>query len=92
MKDREYVRSYLENVKDVSEKLKEQEEKMDKFHKEKKEITWGSQIRSYVMQPYRLIKDHRTGFETGNVEPVLDGKLDEFIEAYLLQSVKESSV
>jgi len=73
-------------------KLKEQEEKMDKFHKEKKEITWGSQIRSYVMQPYRLIKDHRTGFETGNVEPVLDGKLDEFIEAYLLQSVKESSV
>lgn len=65
-------------------KLKEQEEKMQEFHKDKKEITWGSQIRSYVMQPYRLIKDHRTGFETGNIEPVLDGKLDEFIEAFLL--------
>ncbi len=66
-------------------KLKEQEEKMQEFHKDKKEITWGSQIRSYVMQPYRLIKDHRTGFEVGNIEPVLDGKLDEFIEAFLLR-------
>jgi len=66
-------------------KLKEQEEKMSEFHKDKKEITWGSQIRSYVLQPYRLIKDHRTGFESGNVDAVLDGKLDEFIEAFLLQ-------
>jgi peptide chain release factor 2 len=65
-------------------KLKEQEEKMQEFHKEKKEITWGSQIRSYVLQPYRLIKDHRTGVETGNVDAALDGKIDEFIEAYLL--------
>ncbi|MBI3756106.1 MAG: peptide chain release factor 2 [Deltaproteobacteria bacterium] len=66
-------------------KLKEQEEKMQEFHKDKKEITWGSQIRSYVLQPYRLIKDHRTGFEAGNVDAVLDGKLDEFIEAFLLR-------
>lgn len=66
-------------------KLEEQEEKLKGFHKDKKEITWGSQIRSYVMQPYRLIKDHRTGLETGNIEPVLDGKIDEFIEAFLLQ-------
>ena len=66
-------------------KLKEQEEKMQEFHKEKKDIAWGSQIRSYVLQPYRLIKDHRTGFEAGNVDAVLDGKLDEFIEAFLLQ-------
>ncbi|MBI5557365.1 MAG: peptide chain release factor 2 [Deltaproteobacteria bacterium] len=51
---------------------------------EKKEIAWGSQIRSYVMQPYRLIKDHRTGHETGNVDAVLDGVLDPFIKAYLL--------
>ena len=65
-------------------KLKEQEEKMNEFHKDKKEITWGSQIRSYILQPYRLIKDHRTGFESGNVDAVLDGKLDEFIEAFLL--------
>jgi peptide chain release factor 2 len=51
---------------------------------EKKEIAWGSQIRSYVMQPYRLIKDHRTNFEVGNVDSTLDGNLDPFIKAYLL--------
>ena len=61
-----------------------QKEKTDQFHGEKKEIAWGSQIRSYVMQPYRLIKDHRTGHEVGNVDAVLDGHLDPFIEAYLL--------
>jgi peptide chain release factor 2 len=52
-------------------------------HEEKKDIAWGSQIRSYVLQPYQLIKDHRTGLEIGNVSDVLDGNLDPFIEAYL---------
>ncbi len=52
-----------------------------------KDIAWGSQIRSYVLQPYRMIKDHRTKHEEGNVEAVLDGDLDPFIEAYLLSSV-----
>ncbi|MBI5343879.1 MAG: peptide chain release factor 2 [Deltaproteobacteria bacterium] len=65
-------------------KLKEQEEKMQVYHKEKRDIAWGSQIRSYVLQPYRLAKDHRTGLETGNVDAVLDGDIDRFIEAYLL--------
>jgi len=51
---------------------------------DKKEISWGSQIRSYVLQPYRLIKDHRTDVEIGNVDAVLDGGLDPFIKAYLL--------
>jgi peptide chain release factor 2 len=51
---------------------------------EKKDIAWGSQIRSYVLHPYRLVKDHRTGFEVGNADGVLDGDLDGFIEAYLL--------
>lgn len=51
---------------------------------DKKEISWGSQIRSYVLQPYRLIKDHRTGHEEGNVDAVLDGRLDPFIKSYLL--------
>jgi len=64
-------------------KLEEQEAKLQEFSKDKRDIAWGSQIRSYVMQPYRLIKDHRTGFETGNIDPVLDGALDGFIEAYL---------
>jgi peptide chain release factor 2 len=51
---------------------------------DKKDIAWGSQIRSYVLQPYRLIKDHRTNTEEGNVDAVLDGRLDPFIKAYLL--------
>ena len=51
----------------------------------KKDIAWGSQIRSYVMQPYRLVKDHRTKVEAGNVDAVMDGNLDEFIKAYLVQ-------
>ncbi len=60
-----------------------QEEKIEKLHKEKKEIAWGSQIRSYILQPYRLVKDHRTHLEIGNVDAVLDGDIDPFIEAYL---------
>ncbi|MBI5892994.1 MAG: peptide chain release factor 2 [Deltaproteobacteria bacterium] len=66
-------------------KLKEQEEKMQEFHKEKKDIAWGSQIRSYVLHPYRLVKDHRTNLEIGNADAVLDGRIDEFIEAFLLK-------
>ena len=63
---------------------KEQDEKMDELIGEKKDIAWGSQIRSYTLQPYQLIKDHRTGFETGNVNAVLDGDIDSFIKKYLL--------
>jgi len=59
---------------------KEQED----LHGEKKEIGWGSQIRSYVLQPYRMVKDHRTNCEIGNVDGVLDGNLEPFIKAYLL--------
>jgi peptide chain release factor 2 len=66
-------------------KQKEQEDKMDEMIGEKKEISWGSQIRSYTLQPYQLIKDHRTGYETGNVNAVLDGELDDFIKEYLLK-------
>jgi peptide chain release factor 2 len=66
-------------------KKKEQEEKMEHLHSGKKDIAWGSQIRSYTLQPYRLAKDHRTNMEIGNVDGVLDGDLDPFIEAYLLQ-------
>jgi peptide chain release factor 2 len=58
-------------------------EKMAELNKTKKDIAWGSQIRSYVLHPYRLVKDHRTGVEIGNADGVLDGDLDQFIEAYL---------
>jgi peptide chain release factor 2 len=63
---------------------KKREDEIDKLHREKKAIEWGSQIRSYVLQPYQLIKDHRTNHETGNVNAVLDGSIDDFIQAFLL--------
>ena len=66
-------------------KKKEQEEKMEQLHSGKKDIAWGSQIRSYILQPYRLAKDHRTNMEIGNVDGVLDGDLDPFIESYLMK-------
>ncbi len=65
------------------EKSRQADEKQN-LHGDKKEIGWGSQIRSYVLQPYRMIKDHRTEHEMGNVDAVLDGRLDSFIKAYLL--------
>jgi len=61
-----------------------QEKKMREIHDSKDEIAWGSQIRSYVLQPYQMVKDHRTNLEIGNVNAVLDGDIDEFIEGALL--------
>jgi peptide chain release factor 2 len=65
--------------------MRKKEEEAAAFSEDKKEIGWGSQIRSYVLHPYRMVKDHRTSHETGNTDAVLDGDLDGFIEAYLLQ-------
>lgn len=68
-------------------KQEEQAKKMEEFLSEKKEIAWGSQIRSYILQPYQMVKDHRTNLEVGNVNAILDGDIDQFIDAYLLQEV-----
>ena len=66
-------------------RLKEQQAKMEQLGGEKKDIAFGSQIRSYVLHPYQMVKDHRTKFQVGDVNRILDGDLDEFIKAYLLK-------
>ena len=66
-------------------KLQEQQEKLEKIGGEKKDIAFGSQIRSYVLHPYQMVKDHRTKLEVGNVDRVLDGDLGPFIKRYLMQ-------
>ncbi|MEP6725540.1 MAG: peptide chain release factor-like protein, partial [Bacteroidota bacterium] len=71
--------------------LRKKNELKDAVNSSKKKIEWGSQIRSYVFHPYKMIKDHRTDYEVGNIQPVMDGDLDGFIKAYLMME-KESSV
>ncbi len=70
-------------------KLEEEESKRNKLENSKKEIAWGSQIRSYVFHPYNMVKDHRTNVETSNINRVMDGELDEFIHAYLIQKAEK---
>ena len=72
------------------EELRKRNELKDATNANKKKIEWGSQIRSYVFHPYKMIKDHRTDYEVGNVGPVMDGELDGFIKAYLM-SEKENA-
>jgi len=70
--------------------LRKKEEELSKqYDGDKKKIEWGSQIRSYVLHPYNLVKDHRTGHETGDANRVLDGKIDDFIEVYLKSQAKK---
>ena len=66
-------------------RLREQQEQLEQIGGEKKDIAFGSQIRSYVLHPYQMVKDHRTKVEVGNVDRVLDGDLDGFIKSYLMQ-------
>ena len=71
-------------------KIEEEEEKLNKIKGISKEINFGSQIRSYVMHPYSMVKDHRTNYETSNVDKVLDGDLDKFIEENLKKELKSN--
>ena len=72
-------------------RLREQQERFDAMHDQKKEIAWGSQIRSYVFQPYQLVKDHRTKVEIGDVDRVMDGDIEPFIKAFLLSRRKNGN-
>ncbi len=69
-------------------RIEEQQQELDEIRGEQKEIGWGSQIRSYVFHPYSMVKDHRTSFESGNTNAVMDGELDGFIDAYLRSMMK----
>ncbi len=69
--------------------MRKREEKIAEAKGEHKSIAWGNQIRSYIFQPYQLVKDHRTGVETSNVNAVMDGEIDQFIEAYLKQKARQ---
>lgn len=73
------------------EEIRKKEELKSAANANKRKIEWGSQIRSYVLHPYKMIKDHRTDYEVGNVQPVLDGELDGFIKAYLMLSKEVNS-
>ncbi len=68
--------------------IKKEEEKMNKLRGDRKKVEWGSQVRSYTMHPYKLVKDHRTKYETTHIEKVLDGEIDEFIDAFLKMQMK----
>lgn len=82
IKNREHAMKMLK-AKLYQQKLEEQQAELDEIRGEQKEIGWGSQIRSYVFHPYSLVKDHRTNTEVGNVQAVMDGEIDAFIDAYL---------
>ncbi len=73
------------------EELRRREEAKNATNATKKKIEWGSQIRSYVFHPYKMIKDHRTDYEVGNIGPVMDGEIDGFIKAYLMEAKSEDA-
>ena len=84
----------LEYIRDNGMKkfLRKQEKKYQELHENKDDIAWGSQIRSYVMQPYQMVKDLRTGKEIGNVQGVLDGDLDRYEVSNGLRAIRDAEL
>ncbi len=89
IKNREAAMKMLK-AKLYQKKIEEQERELAELRGEQKEIGWGSQIRSYVFHPYSMVKDHRTDVEVGNIQAVMDGDLDPFINAYLRSRIKKA--
>jgi peptide chain release factor 2 len=94
--DRSQHRNRAEAMKMLKSKLymleqKKRDAELAKLYGDKGEIAWGNQIRSYVLQPYQMVKDHRTDIQTGDVDSVLDGELDNFIEGYLRYRIKNKN-
>ncbi len=94
--DRSQHRNRAEAMKMLKARLylleqQKRDEKIAKLYGDKGEIAWGNQIRSYVLQPYQMVKDHRTNFQTGNVDAVLDGELNGFVESYLRHKAKNKT-
>ena len=95
--ERSQIKNKLTALKILKARLYEKERmkktrQLESAYEAKKEIAWGSQIRSYVLHPYSMVKDHRTDHETGKAEAVLNGEIDEFIEAYLKRAKRRDSV
>jgi peptide chain release factor 2 len=89
--NREFAMQMLKS-KLYEEELRKQEDLKNAGNSTKQKIEWGSQIRSYVLHPYKMIKDHRTDYEVGNVGPVLDGDIGDFIKAYLMNNQNEKAL
>ncbi|QQK81565.1 peptide chain release factor 2 [Salicibibacter cibi] len=87
IKNREHAMKMLK-ARLYQQELERQQQELDEMRGEQSEIGWGSQIRSYVFHPYNMVKDHRTNYEVGNTEAVMDGAIDVFIDAYLRSRIK----